>query len=194
MTMKISSFLVKKQGFLRLDYMFLGAVVVFALALPQYSLSYNPTNTIFALDSAKTQASTSLVPALAASYNNSATGYILVQSNAFKASAALPVVKSPRTSWIMWIPVTAYSSTPDQTDGDPFITASGEAVRNGIIAANFLPMHTKVRFPTIYGDKIFEVKDRMNSRYLYRADIWMPTRWQALEFGLRTVPIEILRG
>ena len=97
------------------------------------------------------------------------------------------------SSWEMWVTVTAYSSTPDQTDATPFITASGKYVRDGIIAANFLPLGTKVRFPTIYGDKIFVVEDRMNSRYYYRTDIWMPTRWQALQFGLRVLPIEILK-
>src|SRR3989338_5716193 len=142
--MKVSRFLVKKQGLLRLDYMFLSVLVLLALALPQYSWSYNQVNTVFALEGTKTSASTSLVATLATSYSEDSTRYILIQKNAFKASASLPEVKSPRTSWVMWIPVTAYSSTPDQTDGDPLITASGEMVRNGIIAANFLPMHTKV--------------------------------------------------
>lgn len=93
----------------------------------------------------------------------------------------------------MWLFVSAYSSTPDQTDDTPFITASGTHVRDGIIAANFLPIGAKVRFPNIYGEKIFVVEDRMNSRYYYRADIWMPTRGDALQFGLRNTLIEIIR-
>ena len=93
----------------------------------------------------------------------------------------------------MWIFVTAYSSTPDQTDDTPFITASGSHVRDGIIAANFLSIGTKVRFPTMYGDKIFVVEDRMNPRYTYRADIWMRTRHEAKQFGLRNLPIEVIR-
>lgn len=90
-------------------------------------------------------------------------------------------------------PVTAYSSTPDQTDSTPFITASGTRVRDGVVAANFLPIGTKVRMPTVYGDKIFIVEDRMNSRYWQRLDIWMETRQEALQFGVRTLPIEIIR-
>ena len=35
--------------------------------------------------------------------------------------------------------VTAYSSTPEETDDTPRITASGGEVRDGIVAANFLP-------------------------------------------------------
>jgi hypothetical protein len=41
---------------------------------------------------------------------------------------------------------------------------------NGIedsIAANFLPLGTVVRFPDLYGDKTFVVRDRMNAKYNY---------------------------
>ena len=90
------------------------------------------------------------------------------------------------------ITVTAYSSTPDQTSGDPFITASGTRVRDGVIAANFLPIGTKVRLPEKFGDKIFVVEDRMHSRYWYYADIWMPSREQAKEWGVKYLKMEIL--
>lgn len=92
----------------------------------------------------------------------------------------------------MWMFVTAYSSTPDQTDETPLITASGSHVRDGVIATNFLPIGTKIRLPTIYGDKIFVVEDRMNERYYYRADVWMRTREEAKQFGLKNAPIEVL--
>ena len=60
------------------------------------------------------------------------------------------------------------------------------------IAANFLPMGTKVRFPDLYGDKIFVVRDRMNARYGYgRGDIWMPTKAEAISFGVKRVKMEI---
>ena len=36
------------------------------------------------------------------------------------------------------VTITAYSSTPDQTDSTPFITAYNTFVRDGIVAANFL--------------------------------------------------------
>lgn len=92
----------------------------------------------------------------------------------------------------MKIPVTAYSSTVDQCDDTPFITASGTHVRDGIIAANFLPIGTKVRFPDAYGDKVFVVEDRMNARYTYHADIWMETREKAKQWGIKHLNIEIL--
>jgi 3D (Asp-Asp-Asp) domain-containing protein len=92
----------------------------------------------------------------------------------------------------MTIAVTAYSSTVDQCGADPFTTATGTQVRDGVIAANFLPMGTKVRFPDQFGNKIFVVEDRMAARYWQRADIWMPTREAAKQWGVRHVRIEIL--
>lgn len=98
-----------------------------------------------------------------------------------------PVVKKT-----MKVTVTAYSSTPDQTDSTPFITANGTHVHDGIIAANFLPFGTKVRFPDYSGDKIYTVEDRMHPRFANRADIWFTTRQQAVVFGKRTLQLEVL--
>lgn len=91
------------------------------------------------------------------------------------------------------VTVTAYSSTPDQTDSTPFITANGQHVRDGIIAANFLPFGTRVRFPELYGDKVFTVEDRMHPRFPMRADVWMEERGEAVRFGIkRNVTLEVL--
>lgn len=91
------------------------------------------------------------------------------------------------------VSMTAYSSTPDQTDSTPFITASNTYVRDGIVAANFLPFGTAIKIPDLYGDKIFVVEDRMNRRYTSRVDIWFPDRASALQFGLkRSVRIEVI--
>ena len=98
----------------------------------------------------------------------------------------------PAAQKIIKITVTAYSSTVDQTDGDPFTTASGTKVRDGVIATNFLPMGTKVRFPEKYGDKIFVVEDRMHPRHQYMADIWMPSRQMAKEWGVKYIKMEII--
>jgi len=88
--------------------------------------------------------------------------------------------------------VTAYSSTPDQTDDTPFISANGTYVYDGMVACNFLPFGTKVRFPDIYGDKIFTVEDRMALRNSHKIDVWMPDRQTALQFGVRHLAVEIL--
>lgn len=104
-------------------------------------------------------------------------------------SVLIPVVVSQKTFYLI---ATAYSSTIDQTDSTPFITAAGTHVRDGIIAANFLPFGTIIRIPEIFGDKTFVVEDRMHSRYTNQVDIWFPTRAEAKEFGLKKVKIEIV--
>ncbi len=105
----------------------------------------------------------------------------------------LPEVAMLSVKKQLWLIVTAYSSTPDQTDGDPFTTASGAKVRHGVIAHNGLPFGTKVRFPDAFGDQIFIVQDRMNARYGSRmADLWMPSRNEAKQWGVRRVRMEVL--
>ena len=91
------------------------------------------------------------------------------------------------------VTVTAYSSTPDQTDDTPFITASGKVVSDGIVASNFLTFGTKLRFPQLFGNKIFVVEDRMHQRYSSnRVDIWFPDRESAENFGIQATIMEIL--
>ncbi len=89
--------------------------------------------------------------------------------------------------------ITGYSSTVDQTNSDPFITASGAWVRDGIVAANFLPFGTKIRIPHLFQDKVFIVKDRMNKRHNNRVDIWFSTRQQAINFGIKYSYIEVVQ-
>jgi len=91
--------------------------------------------------------------------------------------------------------VTAYTSSPEETDDTPFITASGKYVEDGIIANNLLPFGTKVMIPELYGDKVFTVEDRMHSRKgKYHADIWMAEKSEARLFGSKVVNIEILES
>lgn len=104
-------------------------------------------------------------------------------------SWALKVVKTIK------VVVTAYSSTPDQTDETPFTTASGKSVKDGIIANNMLPFGTKIKIPGLYGDKVFTVEDRMASyKSNYHIDIWMPNYTQAKNFGVKTVDIQVLES
>lgn len=105
----------------------------------------------------------------------------------------LPEKSRPAAIKTIRMDATAYTSRPEETDGSPFITADGSVVRDGIIATNVLPIGTKVRLPTIYGDKIFEVRDRMNARYTYRLDVWMSDYNEMIHFGIkRNIPVEII--
>lgn len=110
--------------------------------------------------------------------------YVVKKSN----NTLLKVAKTIKAT------LTAYSSTEDQTDDTPFITASGKTVADGIIANNLLPFGTKVRIPSLYGNKIFVVQDRMNRRWENtRFDVWMPDLHSALHFGVKqSVDIEVL--
>ncbi len=96
--------------------------------------------------------------------------------------------------------VTGYNSVPGQTDDTPCITANGhdlckqyeELGMGDTIAANGLKFGTRVRFPELYGDKEFVVRDRMNARYGYgRVDVWLPTIEEARTLGVRSVKMEI---
>jgi len=76
--------------------------------------------------------------------------------------------------------VTAYSSTPEETDDSPFI------------AANFLPFGTKVKIPELFGDKIFTVEDRMSRRKDNFMDVWMSTKEDAVEFGIHQTNVVVV--
>ncbi len=90
--------------------------------------------------------------------------------------------------------VTAYSSTVWETDSHPFLTAAGTQVRDSVVANNLLPFGTKIRIPELFGDKIFVVEDRMNSRKSdYHIDIWFPSHEQAENFGSKFAKIEIVQ-
>ncbi|MCD6402545.1 3D domain-containing protein, partial [bacterium] len=125
------------------------------------------------------------------SYSESKIGTLTIANN----NTLLPVfTEIPKTKKIKVI-VTAYSSTPWETDGDPYITASGKWVKEGIVANNLLPFGTKIKIPEVFGDKVFVVEDRMHwTKSPYQVDIWFPSYWDALNFGAKRTYIEILEN
>lgn len=120
-------------------------------------------------------------------------GELLLSEGNSLLATSLPVSPKKVVSRVRVV-VTAYSSTPEQTDDTPFITAAGTYVREGIVAANFLPMGTKIKLPDLYGDRVFVVEDRMHPRKNYMVDIWFPDYRQAKEFGAKLTYIEVLEG
>ena len=105
------------------------------------------------------------------------------------ASVSAKRISARRTVWVL---VTAYSSTEDQTDGSPYITAKNTFVRDGVVAANFLSFNTRLRIPQYSMEKELVVEDRMHERFSNRIDIWMPTRGEAKQWGARWVKVEVL--
>ncbi len=104
-------------------------------------------------------------------------------------SANLPLIGVSRVYETI---VTAYSSSVDETDDTPFLTASGEYVRDGIVAANFLPFGTRIRIPEVFGNKIFIVKDRMAAKHAEKVDIWFQSKDLAKTFGKKKLNVEVL--
>ena len=98
--------------------------------------------------------------------------------------------KSPSNIYKRFI--TAYSSTPDETDSTPFITASGSYVHFGVVAANWLPIGTAIRIPKYFGKQVFIVEDRMHSRNSQKLDVWLPSKEAAIKFGSHLAEIEVL--
>ena len=85
--------------------------------------------------------------------------------------------------------VTAYSSTPEQTDDSPRVTASGRYVGPKVIACpKSYKFGTMVR---ILG-KVYECADRMNQKFGERFDVWFEKTEDALAFGKKNITVEIL--
>jgi len=121
-------------------------------------------------------------------------GLVIFQNNTL-ASISNPPNPEPPATQKLRVVVTAYSSTPWETDGNPYITAAGTWVRDGIVANNYLSIGTKIRIPELFGEKIFVVEDRMSwKKGNYHIDIWFPSYWEALNFGAKRTYIEILEG
>ena len=84
--------------------------------------------------------------------------------------------------------ITGYSSTEDQTDSTPNLTAYGTKVRKGIVANNCLPRGTQVEIE----GRTYVVEDRKNPRYGCEwFDIWFESREMALEWGIQEKEIVI---
>jgi len=120
------------------------------------------------------------------------------ESPALLANAIAPVnapsgitTKTLRRTYT--VQLSGYNSEVAQTDDSPFITAKGTHVRWGIVASNMFPFGTVIKIPSLYGDQIFVVEDRMNTRYQQNVDIWFESKAEALKLGRRTVQIEVIQ-
>jgi 3D (Asp-Asp-Asp) domain-containing protein len=96
--------------------------------------------------------------------------------------------------------ITGYSSTVEETDSTPFLTASMTSVRPGIIAlSRDLIRRYNPSAPFRFGDRVhvegigvFTVEDTMNERWERRADIWFPSAEEARRWGRRTLAISLV--
>lgn len=91
----------------------------------------------------------------------------------------------------MNILITGYSSTVDQCDGDPFITASGSHVHKGTMACpREYAFGTKIE---IDGMGTYVCEDRGGAIKGAHFDMWFESRGEALQWGKRTVEARIIQ-
>lgn len=128
--------------------------------------------------------------------------------------SGFPVIENASPRYPMWVVATAYSSDPRQTDASPCTPALQgfdmcwyyeQYGQEDTIATNFLPLGTHVKFPDLFGDRVFVVRDRMNARYngTRRVDIWIGSshpesqeiiqeaKQKAKTFGVKRVKMEV---
>ncbi len=97
----------------------------------------------------------------------------------------LPILDATRFPAV----ITAYSSSPDETDDDPFITASGRRVFDGLVACpRRYAFGTKFKI----NGRTYTCFDRLNQRFDDRFDIWMVSKHEALRFGRRRLLVQVV--
>lgn len=124
--------------------------------------------------------------------------FFATQAPTYGAEADFPLLAAPEEEELppprvvdMW--VTAYSSSKDETDSTPHVTAIGTQTRDGIAATNMFPIGTLVRIPEFFGDKVFVIEDRMHPRKQWVLDVWMASKAEAKEFGSYLTKVEIVK-
>lgn len=134
----------------------------------------------------------SATPLLASPRGGEEIQAVLAGAATDQSAQGLPLAEERAPRRVIWVLATAYTSSVDETDDTPFITASGTTTHPGTVAANFLPFGTRLRLPDQFGDFVFTIEDRMNERYgSGRIDIWMHTKPQARAWGARWIKIEL---
>ena len=111
------------------------------------------------------------------------SGVILVQAEEIAVDVISDTIKAT---------ITAYTSSVDETDDTPFITASGVRTRRGIIAC---PSKYKFGTQIVIEGRQFICEDRMNPRYWdeNRFDVWVETKHEAFNWGVRELEVLVLR-
>lgn len=87
--------------------------------------------------------------------------------------------------------ISAYTSSEDETDDTPTITANGETTGPGTIACP-----SRYKFGTLIEieDRIYKCNDRMAKRYrdTNHFDIWFETKREALIFGRQKLTVSVI--
>lgn len=119
-------------------------------------------------------------------------GFVVVGLYALSAQASTGTYSADEVQQIVvQAVVTAYTSSVDETDDNPWETASGSRARNGVVACP-----SKYEFGTrvAIAGREYTCEDRMNKRYrdLEHFDVWHESKAEAFAFGKQELPITIL--
>jgi 3D (Asp-Asp-Asp) domain-containing protein len=121
------------------------------------------------------------------------------------APAPRPVTRAPRALASFVLRATGYNSLRGQTDGSPFVTATGARTRFGIVALSRdmlrrIPYGSLVRLEDLSGrfnymlrGMSFVVEDTMHPRKYGQVDVWFPAYGQAISWGVRQVRLTVVR-
>ncbi|MEX2502766.1 MAG: hypothetical protein WD336_10345 [Trueperaceae bacterium] len=110
---------------------------------------------------------------------------------------------------------TGYNSVPAQTNADPHTTATGTRTRPGVLAVSrdllgadvpygsmvrlhdlgsYAGQYNPGRFQTLLDQQgLFIVEDTMNVRKRRQVDLWFGDRTSAVNWGVRSVRLEVVR-
>jgi 3D (Asp-Asp-Asp) domain-containing protein len=87
--------------------------------------------------------------------------------------------------------VTAYTSSEDETDDTPFLTASQDSCRLGVVASDTMfGFGTKLIIKGYNGGRVCTVLDRGSKIKGYSLDVWMKTKEEARQFGRRKIKVK----
>ena len=118
----------------------------------------------------------------------------IVICNPKKEQPKLPVEPEYSYELVYDVVVSAYSSTENQTDSTPTITATLETCYYGGCAVSkkmekIAPMGSKI----IFDSREYYVNDRMNEKWEgWMVDIWMETKEDATIYGRQRKPVVVV--
>jgi 3D (Asp-Asp-Asp) domain-containing protein len=126
----------------------------------------------------------------------------------------LPATATAIANPVFRLRATAYNSMVSQTDAQPFVTATGQRTRWGILAVSRdllgadLPYGSLVRlrdlgsfhtgrgagaYQSLLQDTLFVVEDTMHPRKTNQVDLWFAEHASAVAWGVRRVEVEVVR-
>lgn len=114
--------------------------------------------------------------------------FLILFSVVPQSANAPPTHEPPRE--IVVAEITAYSSSVDETDDTPHVNAQGTRPEKGSLAC---PRYYDLGTEFVIEGRRYTCDDRMSMKYPDRFDIWVESKEEAIEWGVRKLPVEVVR-